>query len=210
MPSLCMYVCICVCMYVCMHVCICMYMCIPIPAHSPCFDHLNIIWGLVRIMKPLVVSFSPASSYLSPSAPNIFLNSLFPQVFEVLTAVTMKCYIFWNITPCRPVKVDQSSGRKYRLHLQGQRVNQSRNQHETGSACCWFMLVSSLVYSSTLKMKVIMFLWNVGWIYPRTQNSLPSIRFLQQVRLYFIYIYMRREHKIPDLEGNICSQSVSS
>jgi hypothetical protein len=26
---------------------------------------------------------------------------------EVLTAVAMKCYIFWDITPCSPVKVSE-------------------------------------------------------------------------------------------------------
>jgi hypothetical protein len=48
--------------------------------------------------------------------------------FEVLTAVVMKGTIFWDITPCSPLKVNrhfmsyQSSGLK---------VSQARNQHDT-------------------------------------------------------------------------------
>jgi hypothetical protein len=46
---------------------------------------------------------------------------------EVLTAVTINSYIFWDITPCSPVKVNRRFGRKYHLHLQGLRVSQERN-----------------------------------------------------------------------------------
>jgi hypothetical protein len=38
--------------------------------------------------------------------------------FEVLTAVVMKSSIFWDITPCSPLKVNQRFGGTYRLHLQ--------------------------------------------------------------------------------------------
>jgi hypothetical protein len=31
--------------------------------------------------------------------------------FEVLTAVTMKSYIFWCVTPCSPIKVNSVSPR---------------------------------------------------------------------------------------------------
>jgi hypothetical protein len=43
------------------------------------------------------------------------------QGFEVLTAVVMKSTIFWDITPCSPVKVNRRFGRIYRLHLQGRK-----------------------------------------------------------------------------------------
>jgi hypothetical protein len=38
--------------------------------------------------------------------------------FEVLIAVVMKNNIFWDITPCCPLKVKQRFGGPYRLHLQ--------------------------------------------------------------------------------------------
>jgi hypothetical protein len=38
----------------------------------------------------------------------------------------MKDSIFWNITPCSPVKVSQRSGGRCRLHLQDRRTNQAR------------------------------------------------------------------------------------
>jgi hypothetical protein len=36
---------------------------------------------------------------------------------------TMKRPIFWNITPCSPLKVNQRFGGKCRLHLQGRRIS---------------------------------------------------------------------------------------
>jgi hypothetical protein len=46
--------------------------------------------------------------------------------FEVLTAVVMKRTIFWDITPCSPLKVNQRLGRTCRLHLQGRRISKAR------------------------------------------------------------------------------------
>jgi hypothetical protein len=36
-------------------------------------------------------------------------------------------FIFWNIMPCSPVKVNWGFSETYRVHLQGQRVSQARN-----------------------------------------------------------------------------------
>jgi hypothetical protein len=47
--------------------------------------------------------------------------------FEVLTVVVMKNTIFWDITPCSPLKVNRRVGGTYRLDLQGQRINRARN-----------------------------------------------------------------------------------
>jgi hypothetical protein len=52
---------------------------------------------------------------------------------EVLTAVVMKSSVFCDITPCSPLKVNQSFGGTCRLHLQDRRISQAKNQHETGS-----------------------------------------------------------------------------
>jgi hypothetical protein len=50
--------------------------------------------------------------------------------FEVLTAVVMKSKIFWDITPCSPLKFNRHFGGTCRLHLQGRRISQARNQRE--------------------------------------------------------------------------------
>jgi hypothetical protein len=51
--------------------------------------------------------------------------------FKVLTAVVMKSTIFWDITPCSPLKIDWRFGGIYRLHLQGRRIIRARNQRES-------------------------------------------------------------------------------
>jgi hypothetical protein len=48
--------------------------------------------------------------------------------FEVLTAVVMNI-IFWNITPCSPLKVNRRFGGIYRLNLRG-RIRRLGNQRE--------------------------------------------------------------------------------
>jgi hypothetical protein len=51
--------------------------------------------------------------------------------FEVLTAVVKKSIIFWDITPCNPLKVNRRFGWTYCLHLQGRRISRVRNQRES-------------------------------------------------------------------------------
>jgi hypothetical protein len=59
--------------------------------------------------------------------------------FESLPAVTIKISVFWNITPCSPVKAKRHSTGIYRPHLL--------------PAC--FKLVSCLAYSSILNVDAI-------------------------------------------------------
>jgi hypothetical protein len=42
--------------------------------------------------------------------------------FEVLTAVVMKSTVFWDITPCSPLKANRRFGGTYRLHLHGRNM----------------------------------------------------------------------------------------
>jgi hypothetical protein len=56
--------------------------------------------------------------------------------------------VLWDITPCTPLDVSQSFGETCRLHIQGRRVIQVRNQHEPG-------IKKSSARSQTLKMEVI-------------------------------------------------------
>jgi hypothetical protein len=57
---------------------------------------------------------------------------------EVLTAVTMKNYIFWDVTPC----TSKGAGRfgvTHRLPLPGTRVRQARNlQKQAAQSAAWF------------------------------------------------------------------------
>jgi hypothetical protein len=49
---------------------------------------------------------------------------------EVPTAVIMETSIFCDIILCSPLKVNVRFGGRYRLHLQGRRINQTRNERE--------------------------------------------------------------------------------
>jgi hypothetical protein len=51
-------------------------------------------------------------------------------VFEVLTAVAMKSSIFWDVTPCSPLKVNRRFGRTCRLYFNGRRIRPARNKRE--------------------------------------------------------------------------------
>jgi hypothetical protein len=62
----------------------------------------------------------------------------------------MKSTIFWNTTPCSPLKVNWRFGGTYHLHIQGQRICRARNKCEAGgkrSSCS--------TYFSTLKMDAL-------------------------------------------------------
>jgi hypothetical protein len=50
-------------------------------------------------------------------------------------------YILWHITPCSLWKANQQFGGTCRLHLQGRRINQARNQHEAGTKHRHFLLI---------------------------------------------------------------------
>jgi hypothetical protein len=51
--------------------------------------------------------------------------------FEVVTAVAMKSYVFCDIAPCSPLKVNRRFGGTFRFHLQGRRISWVRNQPES-------------------------------------------------------------------------------
>jgi hypothetical protein len=53
---------------------------------------------------------------------------IFFVVSEVLTAMVMKSSIFWDITPCSPLKINRSFEGKCRLHLQISRISDGRNE----------------------------------------------------------------------------------
>jgi hypothetical protein len=49
------------------------------------------------------------------------------------TEIFPKISILWDVTPCSLWKVEQCLRGICRLHLQGRRIGQARNQHEEGS-----------------------------------------------------------------------------
>jgi hypothetical protein len=90
----------------------------------------------------------------------------------------MKISMFWDITPCGPLKVSHRFGTTHHLKLQTRKIRQARNQHEAGSRLSeGSKLVPCLAYSSTLKMEAI-FLRDIGSLstdytvlYPRREKS---------------------------------------
>jgi hypothetical protein len=84
-----------------------------------------------------------------------FLYTLLFPGFEVLTAVVMNINAFWNVTPCGLLKFYGHFVGICRLHFQGRKISQGRNQRErkwqTDEAA--FTMVSCLTYSSTQKME---------------------------------------------------------
>jgi hypothetical protein len=62
---------------------------------------------------------------------------------EMVVKFKLKSTVFWDITPCCPLKVNRRFGGTYCLNLQGR-----------AELCC-FTLVSSSANSSTLKMEAI-------------------------------------------------------
>jgi hypothetical protein len=72
--------------------------------------------------------------------------------FGVLRAVTMKDGVFWIATPCSSERARRFGG-TWRLHLQGWKVSQARNQQKLISSLSLVLLVTYLAYFSALKME---------------------------------------------------------
>jgi hypothetical protein len=53
--------------------------------------------------------------------------------FKKYAGTLLNSSIFWNITPCSPLKTNRRFWGTCRLQLQDRRVSQARNQHEAGS-----------------------------------------------------------------------------
>jgi hypothetical protein len=51
--------------------------------------------------------------------------------YEIFTAVAMKSSVFWDVTPYSPLKVNWRFRGRYRLHSEGRRISQTRNQRES-------------------------------------------------------------------------------
>jgi hypothetical protein len=74
-------------------------------------------------------------------------NTHCPVACEVFAAVVMNSPVFWDIRPCGPLKVSRRFGRTCRLHLQGRKMSQTRNEHEA-ELDVMFQKVHDLVHKS--------------------------------------------------------------
>jgi hypothetical protein len=109
--------------------------------------------------------------------------------------------IFPDIAACSPLKVNQSSGGTCRLHLQGRRICQARNQHETGHNKnlftsfvlreTFFILVSCLAFSSILKMKTTCSSETSAAFQRTTWRYIPEDRTLTQMGFKLRRVIMR-------------------
>jgi hypothetical protein len=111
---------------------------------------------------------------------------------EILTAVVMKSSIFWDITPCSPLKVNWRFGGTCRLHLQGQRISKARNKRERWWQAKLCLLLLDLFFDP--KDGRDMFLRKVGWLatdymalYSRRQNS------LKKSQIFCLRLYVTRQ-----------------
>jgi hypothetical protein len=77
-------------------------------------------------------------------------NNLQYVGFPDVVTVVMKSYIFWDMTPCTPVKVNRRFGGIYHLHLEGRRISQARNWHVAGSQQRATLLVACYLLVSCL------------------------------------------------------------
>jgi hypothetical protein len=66
---------------------------------------------------------------LHPSKPTLISVKLRYAGLQVLIAVVLKTSMFWDMTPCSPLKVNRRFGEICRLHLQSRSTSQARNQH---------------------------------------------------------------------------------
>jgi hypothetical protein len=66
---------------------------------------------------------------------------------DVLTAVITKSSLFYDMTPCSPLKVSRNLGKKFRVCHQGWRVSRGRNL-EDGDM---YLLKSSIEFQETVR-----------------------------------------------------------
>jgi hypothetical protein len=89
---------------------------------------LSVIWWLVlTLLRTPFIQWLQTRDELSQ-----YKNEAEKSTILHVTVHWRFC-IFWDETPCSSLKVNWRFGGKYYLHLQGWRISQAVNQHETGS-----------------------------------------------------------------------------
>jgi hypothetical protein len=105
----------------------------------------------------------------------------------------MKSYIFWDITPYSSLKVNWCFGGICRVHLQGQRISQARNQHEAGSKQsqevprfkfrCWKNILTEGCCSFLLSFNVNSRIVHSNLSWPKSSKSLSAYHSWQYLHL---------------------------
>jgi hypothetical protein len=111
----------------------------PIRATFP--GHLTLYDSIILIIKIQVFwAVKPCSSVADTDVSEKHTASNFrvkDGVSDFLLRVSIrsknyrKSSIFWDITPCSPLKVNRRFGGTCRLHLQGRRISKERNRRES-------------------------------------------------------------------------------
>jgi hypothetical protein len=89
------------------------------------------------------ITFQVAGTIVTKVRPKYDRLHCFHVGFEVLTAVTLKSTVFWDVTSCSAVGVHWHFGGIYDLHLLDQRVNSARSQSAHSARGLLGLLLSS-------------------------------------------------------------------
>jgi hypothetical protein len=77
------------------------------------------------------------------------------MVINVQLDIRLRSSVFWDITPCSPLKVNQNFGGTCRLHLQGRKISQARNQRDAGSKQDQYVYLN-LAYVGIISFKAVL------------------------------------------------------
>jgi hypothetical protein len=112
----------------------------------------------------------------------------------------IKNAMFWDITPCSPLKVNWRFGGTYRLHLQGRRISRARNQRESRCLSLPPALTpfSCSAYSSTLKTEAIYSSETSLDIQRTTRRYIPEDSTLRYHRCENLKSYSKIHYKLLD------------
>jgi hypothetical protein len=89
--------------------------------------------------------------------------------------------VFWDITPCSPLKVIWRFGGTYRRHIQDRRISHTRNQHEAGGNLCSFPLKLQLTFNGLhgiMSQKIELFITTAVRTSDPTRHYVPEDRTL--------------------------------
>jgi membrane protein insertase Oxa1/YidC/SpoIIIJ len=107
----------------------------------------------------------------------------------------LKSSFFCDIMPCSPLKVSQSFGGMYHLHLNGQRISQARNQHEALVLLKRLLTLSSL--HGVISPKIALFITTTGeslrsyiQVYCLQKPTLEATTRLSLTLLHLVLFYM--------------------
>jgi hypothetical protein len=102
----------------------------------------------------------------------LYLNNYKHVQFGILTAVTMKSSVFWDITSCSPLKVHRRFGGICRLPLHSSRVSKERNQHVAGSKhVAWQRRLTFNVLYGVISQKIELFIVTAVRTYNPTYST---------------------------------------